>query len=159
MSIVNIHLVGDKGVGKSTYVHRLLTGEFLYENKDEEAFVKHDEGVSYTDVPYLTNKGEVVLRFREYTKPTMERDDFTIFMFDVTNVESYFNAMKLFEGTENTMMCGTKCDLRMCREIRDIHRAGKGLPFTSISSKSNYNFEVPILEAVRSVFGEDTVFV
>lgn len=149
-------LVGDGGVGKTTFVKRHRTGEF------EKKYVP-TVGVEVRPIPFSTNLGPVV--FNCWDTAGQEkfgglRDGYyiggqaAIVMFDVTSRVTYRSVphwykdiIRVCEVKIPVVLCGNKVD---CKERKvkpkDIHfHRKKNLQYYDISAKSNYNFEKPFL--------------
>ena len=156
-------LVGDGGVGKTTFVKRHRTGEF------EKKYVA-TMGVEVYPLPFYTTLGGVI--FNCWDTAGQEkfgglRDGYyiggqaAIIMFDVTARITYRSVplwhKDLVRVCENIpiVLCGNKVD---CKERRvrpkDIyfHRK-KNLQYYDVSAKSNYNFEKPFLYIARKLTG------
>jgi GTP-binding nuclear protein Ran len=156
-------LVGDGGVGKTTFVKRHRTGAF------EKKYVA-TMGVEVNPLPFYTNVGCIV--FNCWDTAGQEkfgglRDGYyiggqaAIIMFDVTARATYKNVphwhKDLVRVCENIpiVLCGNKVDSKERRvKPRDIffHRR-KNLQYYDISAKSNYNFEKPYLYIARKLTG------
>jgi GTP-binding nuclear protein Ran len=157
-------LVGDGGVGKTTFVKRHKTGEF------EKKYIA-TQGVSVSPLPFYTNLGLVV--FNCWDTAGQEkfgglRDGYyidgqaAIIMFDVTSRITYKNVphwhKDLVRVCENIpiVLCGNKVDCKdrkvKPKEIQ-FHRK-KGLQYYDISAKSNYNYEKPFLYIIRTLSGQ-----
>lgn len=182
-----IAVIGDGGVGKSTYIRRMLTGEF------EKKYVA-TLGVEVHPLRFRTNYG--VVQFNMWDTAGQEkfgglRDGYYIFshgailLFDLCNMQSYKNIEKwdvLFSQvaeweedangekqkvrTVPVVLCGNKVDLPRERMVKpgciQYHRLPKNkdrMVYYDISAKSNYNFEKPFLHLARKLTGhEDLVF-
>eukprot|EP01089_Gocevia_fonbrunei_P002556 TRINITY_DN12503_c0_g1_i1.p1 TRINITY_DN12503_c0_g1~~TRINITY_DN12503_c0_g1_i1.p1 ORF type:complete len:216 (-),score=44.74 TRINITY_DN12503_c0_g1_i1:80-727(-) len=148
-------LVGDGGVGKTTFVKRHVNGEF------EKKYVP-TLGVEVHPLSFTTSRG--VLIFNVWDTAGQElfgglRDgyyiqgDAAIIMFDVTNQLSYKNVPRWFSDVSRIcehipiVLVGNKVDVKD-RKVRPknvtFHRK-KNIPYFEISAKSNYNFEKPFL--------------
>ncbi|WAR03146.1 RAN-like protein [Mya arenaria] len=142
-------LVGDGGVGKTTFVKRHLTGEF------EKKYVA-TLGVEVHPLKFHTNRGEIC--FNVWDTAGQEkygglRDGYyiqgqcAIIMFDVTSRVTYKNVPNwhrdLVRVCENIpiVLCGNKVDI-------------KDRKYYDISAKSNYNFEKPFLWLARKLVGD-----
>jgi len=156
-------LVGDGGVGKTTFVKRHRTGEF------EKKYVA-TMGVEVNPLPFYTNLGQVV--FNCWDTAGQEkfgglRDGYyiggqaAIIMFDVTARVTYKSVpiwhKDLQRVCENIpiVLCGNKVDCKDRKvKPKDItyHRK-KNLQYYDISAKSNYNFEKPFLYLIRKLAG------
>lgn len=157
-------LVGDGGVGKTTFVKRHLTGEF------EKKYVA-TLGVEVHPLGFHTNYGP--LCFNVWDTAGQEkfgglRDGYyiqgqcAIIMFDVTSRITYKNVPNwhrdLVRVCENIpiVLCGNKVDVKD-RKVKakaiTFHRK-KNLQYYDISAKSNYNFEKPFLWLARKLAGD-----
>jgi len=161
-------LVGDGGVGKTTFVKRHLTGEF------EKKYVA-TLGVEVHPLVFHTNRGPI--KFNVWDTAGQERfgglrDGYyiqgqcAIVMFDVTSRITYKNVPNwhrdLTRVCENIpiVLCGNKVEIKD-RKVKakqiTFHRK-KNLQYYDISAKSNYNFEkrektllLPFLTSLHSV--------
>lgn len=157
-------LVGDGGVGKTTFVKRHLTGEF------EKKYVA-TLGVEVHPVLFQTNRGKI--QFNVWDTAGQEkfgglRDGYyiqgqcAILMFDVTSRVTYKNVPNwhrdLVRVCENIpiVIVGNKVDIKD-RKVKakaiTFHRK-KNLQYYDISAKSNYNFEKPFLYLARKLIGD-----
>jgi GTP-binding nuclear protein Ran len=156
-------LVGDGGVGKTTFVKRHKTGEF------EKKYVA-TMGVEVHPIPFYTNLGPII--FNCWDTAGQEklgglRDGYyiggqaAIIMFDVTARVTYKSVphwhKDLVRVCENIpiVLVGNKVDCKDRKvKPKDIffHRK-KNLQYYDISAKSNYNFEKPFLYVARKVTG------
>jgi len=156
-------LVGDGGVGKTTFVKRHRTGEF------EKKYVA-TMGVEVHPLPFSTNLGNLI--FNCWDTAGQEkfgglRDGYyiggqaAIIMFDVTARVTYKSVplwyKDLIRVCENIpiVLCGNKVDCKDRKvKPKDIqfHRK-KNLQYYDISAKSNYNFEKPFLYIVKKLTG------
>lgn len=160
-------LVGDGGVGKTTFVKRHMTGEF------EKKYVA-TMGVEVHPLCFYTNVGPVI--FNCWDTAGQEkfgglRDGYyiggqsAIIMFDVTARVTYKNVPHWYKDLvricENIpiVLCGNKTDCKDRKvKPKDIlfHRK-KNLQYYDISAKSNYNFEKPFLYIARKLTGDQGV--
>ena len=152
-------LVGDGGVGKTTFVKRHLTGEF------EKKYIA-TLGVEVHPMPFTTNKGTIV--FNVWDTAGQEklgglRDGYYIggncgiIMFDVCARITYQNVPKWYKDLvrvcESIPIClvGNKVDIKD-RKVKakqiTFHRK-KNLQYYDISAKSNYQFEKPFVWLLR----------
>jgi len=158
-------LVGDGGVGKTTFVKRHLTGEF---EKKYEATI----GVSVHPLNFYTNFGEII--FNVWDTAGQEkfgglRDGYyiggqcAIIMFDVTsrityrNVPNWHKDLVRVSGNIPMVLCGNKIDVKD-RKLKaksiTFHRKNN-MQYYDISARSNYNFEKPFLWIARKLAGND----
>eukprot|EP01129_Flabellula_baltica_P001913 TRINITY_DN11809_c0_g1_i1.p1 TRINITY_DN11809_c0_g1~~TRINITY_DN11809_c0_g1_i1.p1 ORF type:complete len:241 (-),score=70.25 TRINITY_DN11809_c0_g1_i1:78-731(-) len=160
-------LVGDGGVGKTTFVKRHRTGEF------EKRYIA-TMGVEVHPLNFFTNYGEVV--FKVWDTAGQEkfgglRDGYYIggecgiIMFDLTSRLTYKKVPTWYRDItrvcENIpiVIVGNKVDVKD-RKVppRSItfHRK-KNLQYYDISAKSNYNFEKPFLYLVRRLVNDPSL--
>jgi len=164
-------LVGDGGVGKTTFVKRHRTGEF------EKKYVA-TLGVEVHPLKFYTQHGPFT--FNCWDTAGQEkfgglRDGYyingqaAIIMFDVTSRDTYKRVAvwhrDLVRVCENipVVLCGNKIDVKD-RKVKTkhivFHRKKANMQYYDISAKSNYNFEKPFLWLAKKVTGkEDLKFV
>jgi GTP-binding nuclear protein Ran len=154
-------LVGDGGVGKTTFVKRHLTGEF------EKKYIA-TLGVEVHPMPFFTSKGKIL--FNVWDTAGQEklgglRDGYYIgghcgiIMFDVCSRITYQNVPKWYKDLvrvcENIpiSLVGNKVDVKD-RKVKakqiTFHRK-KNLQYYDISAKSNYQFEKPFVWLLRKL--------
>lgn len=157
-----ILLVGDQGVGKTTLLHRHLTGLF------NSAYTA-TSGVEVRVMHFNTNYGDITLTI--YDVGAVKGDDFEqvcggadglFLMFDVMRQTSYNNLGKWKQdvskvsGVLPTVVCGNKVDRKSpivkARKIT-FHNKNPGTTYYDLSVKSNYNYEKPFLCLLRKVTG------
>merc|ERR1711998_641503 len=157
-------LVGDGGVGKTTFVKRHVTGEF------EKKYVA-TIGVEVNPLPFDTNRGRIC--FNVWDTAGQEkfgglRDGYyiqgqcAIIMFDVTGRITYKNVpvwyRDLMRVCENIpiVLVGNKVDVKE-RKVKvkqiNFHRK-KNLGYYDISAKSNFNYEKPFLSLAKKLVGD-----
>merc|ERR1712093_293956 len=148
-------LVGDGGVGKTTFVKRHLTGEF------EKKYIA-TLGVEVHPLSFHTNFGPIC--FNVWDTAGQEkfgglRDGYyiqgqcAIIMFDVTSRITYKSVPNwhrdLVRVCENIpiVLVGNKVDMKE-RKVKTkqitFHRK-KNIQYYDLSARSNYNFEKPFL--------------
>jgi GTP-binding nuclear protein Ran len=157
-------LVGDAGVGKSTFIQRHKGGEFCKKYLPNVA-------VNIEPLTWSTTSGEVAfnmwdcvgqekfgcLRQGYYTDAQA-----AIIMFDVTAKQTYKNAQKWIEeirencGEIPIVLVGNKVDAAN-REVRPesvtLHKVYK-VPYFELSVKSVYNYEKPFISLLRTLMGD-----
>jgi len=157
-------LVGDGGVGKTTFVKRHLTGEF------EKKYVA-TIGVEVHAMVFDTNRGRLI--FNVWDTAGQEkfgglRDGYyiqgqcAIIMFDVTSRISYKNVGVWFRDLVRVcesipiVLVGNKVDVKE-RKVKvkqiNFHRK-KNLNYYDISAKSNFNYEKPFLSLAKKLVGD-----
>jgi len=166
-------LIGDGGVGKTTFITRHLTGEF-------EKYYNPTSGVDVRHLQFYTNCGPINFHCWDIAGQEGLRgkliDGFTIntkaaiIMFDVTSRMSYTNVPRHYTDIIRAtlspevpiVLCGNKVD-RMDRVVKPkqitFHRK-KNLQYYDISAKSLFNFEKPFLYLARKLLKQpDLLFV
>jgi len=157
-------LVGDGGVGKTTFVKRHLTGEF------EKKYIA-TQGVEVSSLTFFTNYGPI--KFNIWDTAGQEKlgglregyyigADCAIVMFDVTSRITYKNVPKWYKDLtricENVPMVlvGNKVDAKdrkvKARQIT-FHRK-RNLQYYDVSAKSNYQFEKPFLFLMKRLVND-----
>eukprot|EP01017_Pseudomicrothorax_dubius_P002207 TRINITY_DN0_c941_g1_i2.p1 TRINITY_DN0_c941_g1~~TRINITY_DN0_c941_g1_i2.p1 ORF type:complete len:230 (+),score=69.86 TRINITY_DN0_c941_g1_i2:53-742(+) len=160
-------LVGDGGVGKTTFVKRHKTGEF------EKKYIATN-GVEVTPMMFYTSHGPI--RLHIWDTAGQEKlgglregyyigGDCAIIMFDVTSRVTYKNVQKwhkdLTRICEKIPIClvGNKVDVRDRKvKARNItfHRK-RNMQYYDISAKTNYQFEKPFLWILKALSGDDNL--
>lgn len=162
---IKVIIVGDGGVGKTTFVNRHRTGEFT---KNYNATM----GVDVSSLHFATSKGSVDMNIWDCAGQEkfsgLERGYFVdaqaaIIMFDVTSKISYKNVRSWYKKVTDCcrknipiVLCGNKVDVKD-RKVRARDIIFQGVQYYDISAKSNYNFEKPFLHIIRQIIG-DTYF-
>merc|ERR1711935_143759 len=157
-------LVGDGGVGKTTFVKRHVTGEF---GKKYVATI----GVEVHPLNFDTNRGRIC--FNVWDTAGQEkfgglRDGYyiqgqcAIIMFDVTGRITYKNVPFWFRDLVRVcesipiVLVGNKVDVKE-RKVKvkqiNFHRK-KNLNYYDISAKSNFNYEKPFLYLAKKLVGD-----
>ena len=164
--LIKLLIIGDGCVGKSTYIRRLLTGEF------ERHYIATN-GVVQHKLNYYSNYGKIefllcdVASKQECITNECYKDlDGIIIMFDVTSKDSFLNIQKWQKECEKEcknvpiFFCGNKIDIRDRKvTVKDI-KMHNILPYCDMSAKSNYNFEEPLLYFSQLCTGnKDLIFV
>lgn len=162
---VKLLLVGDGGTGKTTFVNRHKTGEFIKKYVATVGAVVHP-------LHFDTNYGPILFNVWDTAgqeKFGVLRDGYyimgqcAIIMFDVTERVTYKNVPTWFRdltrACENIpiVLCGNKVDEKR-RQVRaksiTFHRK-KGLQYFDISAKSHYHIEKPFLWLARKLTGKE----
>ena len=128
MNKINIAIIGDGGVGKTSIINRLATGD--YTNKTEADKITYDN-FQFNVVP-------------------LHRADCVVLVFDVTNPTTYNNLS--IDGIKvPVLLVGNKIDAKnrkvLAKHIK-FHRTHK-LTYFEYSALSCYNCEKPLLWAME----------
>jgi GTP-binding nuclear protein Ran len=155
---INVLLVGDSGVGKSTYINRFMIGEFLTEHYPTLT-PKNNMVINWTSL------GKVQINVVDLPANTIDADgifDVAIILFDNTrnstyqSVESYYHQLLVKYPNIYVVICGNKIDIKTPKAVSNEEKrlyVSKGLKYYDISAKSNYNFEKPFLSIIRNFTG------
>lgn len=166
MHTFKLVLVGDPGVGKTTFVKRHLTGDF------EMRYIP-TLGVEVHPISFNTNYGNITFNVwdcagqEKYTglgSGYCLQAHAAIIMFDVTSPISYRNTedhyLKVTEvcGEIPMTLCGNKVDISVGRKVKTkdilLHKKHANLKYYNISAKSNYNCLTPFLELAKDLTGK-----
>jgi len=161
-------LVGDGGVGKTTFVKRHKSGEF------EKRYIA-TLGVEVHPLTFWTNLGPIIFdcwdtagqeRFGGLRDGYYINGQSAIIMFDVTSRVSYKNVPIWHRDLTRVcddipiVLCGNKVDVKdrkvMPKQIT-FQRKKANIQYYDISAKSNYNFEKPFLWIVKKLCGDSNV--
>ena len=173
-STYKVLLVGDSGVGKTTFLIRHLTGAFTTEHKSTLC-------ANIKSLKFYTNYGPIILNICDCTGKQHSINDYyldgqaALVFFDVTNPNSYDNVRSWANNVHSILppmapviICGNKCDMRDRKVLGSniaIHRTlslewDTIVYYYDISAKSNYNFVEPFLSIAKQLTGkEDLQFV
>jgi GTP-binding nuclear protein Ran len=161
-------LVGDGGVGKTTFVKRHKSGEF------EKRYIA-TLGVEVHPLTFWTNLGPIVYDCWDTAgqeKLGGLRDGYyingqaAIIMFDVTSRVSYKNVPTWHRDLTRVcddipiVLCGNKVDVKdrkVTPKQISFQRKKANIQYYDISAKSNYNFEKPFLWITKKLTGEPSV--
>ena len=160
-------LVGDAGVGKTTFVHKHLPGEFVQ-------LYSETLGVDVKPLVFNTTSGQI--RFNVWDCAGTERfsglggthydwADCAIVMFDLTSRLSYNNCRDWIAKVRNVcadipiILVGNKVDIAdrkvMPNDI-NLHREINAL-YYDISAKSNFQFEKPFLKFAQMLMHDANI--
>lgn len=153
---VNILCVGDARVGKTAYINRLMTVDFI---KD----YVHTESQTVSSTVFGTTLGDITLNIIEAFGPYFPTDiDMVWIMFDVCDMES-FNRVERYwyplikKLKKPVMVLGNKvdCNGRVVK-MRYIKKMIEKVPlrYYDISAMSCYNYEKPVWEAFKHKYGD-----
>ena len=165
----NIAIIGEHGVGKTTYIERNKTGNFLQNPKigpNNVCITYYKNPITYIppevlpngtiiDTKTIINPNPNSINFVVYDGniPDGVKLDGAIIMFnkvDKTSLEKvtdHYNKVKNnFSDNGQIILCGNKTDIpKMEVKYKDIYKTANNLniKYIDVSSKSNYNLTKP----------------
>jgi GTP-binding nuclear protein Ran len=153
-------LVGDTGVGKTTFINRHHTGEFV------ETHIP-TTGVAMTSLTFDTNQGKVDFDVWDVgqNQTKVGQADCAIIMFDLTQASTYTHVPTWYQGIVSQygpipiVLVGNKYDVNhVAIKSRQItfHRTANIL-YYNLSSKSNHHFEKPFLALARQLLNSSNI--
>ena len=160
---IKIGVVGRKQSGKSTYIKRITTSQFISEYVPtiglqstilQQKFVINDKVVT------------INITLVEDTKIVQKYDVIMIFIDeDESPLENFDYFISLPKPSVPTIICSTKGDIKSRAWYGGNKKDGvvaflchkKGYYVYQISSRSNYNLEKPILHLVRKVLKDENI--
>jgi len=161
-------LVGDGGVGKTTFVKRHKNGEF------EKRYIA-TLGVEVHPLTFWTSLGPIIYdcwdtagqeKFGGLRDGYYINGNAAIIMFDVTSRVSYKNVpiwhRDLIRVCDDIpiVLCGNKVDVKdrkVTPKQISFQRKKANIQYYDISAKSNYNYEKPFLWITKKLTGDNTV--
>ena len=146
---IKLILVGDGGVGKTTFVKRHLTGEYVKEYNATAGAETHN-------LTFYTTKGQIDIELwdtagQEKTGSGLNSEyyagaDCAVIMFDVTSMITYQNVPKWFKDIVKTCgnipicLIGNKCDdedRKLFEDGINFHKK-KQIHYFDVSAKDSY---------------------
>ncbi|CAF1568391.1 unnamed protein product [Rotaria magnacalcarata] len=160
-------LIGDFGVGKTTFVKRYLT----YDIENECLYRKSSPAYQ---LKFYTNSGEIIFNVSDtlgQERLRGIRDSYyiggqcAIIMFDLTSRVTYRNVPMWYADLARVcdnipiVLCGNKADLkdRKLKAKSMIFHRKKNIQYYEISALSNYNLEKPFLWLAKKLTENDTL--
>lgn len=157
-------LIGDGGVGKTTFMKKHITGHF-------EKTYRCTQGIDIKPLSFFTNHGEI--KFTLWDTPGQEkhgslRDIYyinthcAIIMFDVCsritykNIPLWYKDLKRICGDIPIIICGNKIDSkdRKINKNQILFAKKKKLLYFDLSVKCNFNINEPFLNFIK-IFTND----
>ncbi len=158
-----IILVGDGGTGKTAFITRHLSGEFV------RKYVA-TLGVDVHPLCFHTNYGSIIFdvwdtagqaKFGGFGDGYYTAARGALIFFDNTALVTYKNVSTWREDVLHVcpgisiVVCGNKFDMRDRAVSPHTIHVKKGEMYYDISAKSNYNYEKPFLHLARVLTGHD----
>jgi len=161
MLTAKLVLVGDGGVGKTTFVKRHQTGEF------ERKYIPTN-GVEISQLPFETSHGGLVFniwdtagqeRFGGLREGYYLEANCAIIMFDVTSPATYRNVGTWYRDIHRVcadipmVLVGNKIDVkdRKVAPKRVTFHKRNNMRYFEISAKNSHHFEMPFLNLARQL--------
>ena len=167
MSDYKVLIIGDGGVGKSTYVRKINTGKFK---------TKYDTtiGLEPHQLTLYTNKGEKEItvydtagqeKFGNVRSNIYKESDGAFIMFDLTSRITYMNIMKWHRDITNEMgddfpvvIIGNKLDLERKVKPKLIKfPQKKKIPYFEMSVKDEFQLDLPFNAMLQKLYKDHTI--
>eukprot|EP00731_Ephydatia_muelleri_P032102 Em0023g609a len=153
--VFKIILIGDNGVGKSSFIRRFCEGSFV---ADMETTIGVDFYISELDLNGKKIKVKIwdtagSEKYMSISAVYYRKADGVIFLFDVTKTKSFTNIesvwMAAVEAPESgcpeavKLLVGNKCDLQHDMDLTQLQRYAEfhDMEFLEASAKDNRNVE------------------
>jgi GTP-binding nuclear protein Ran len=177
--VFKLVLIGDEGVGKTSFVRRHESGEFVRQHVPTI-------GVDVTPLMFNISANETITftvwdtagqeKFSDFRNGYLSGIDCAIAMFDTHSRESFYNAITQSKHVKETyrldpreyfnnkdipfVICGNKVDVPG-RKIKASDVATRceltNYDYCDLSVKSNFNFEKPFLMLARKLLNNPTL--
>lgn len=149
-------LIGNEGVGKSSYLNRLN-----YDELDSKIF----DNCTSAEFPFDTNKGDIVI---DISNTITRHTKGIIVMFDVTCYDSYWSSMRLIQSIREgrkreahlpIAWVGNKCDIRdrkvgyeeISRNAIMMIENGSIVSYNDISAKTTSGIYNPLNKLLSTI--------
>jgi len=151
----NCLILGDKDVGKTSYINRIINGDFTSQQKND------------ISLRLKTNKGIINFNFFDNSLPKIV--DCVIIMFDINHSESFSNILIYHKYILDTfgnipfVICGNKCDkYGMNRNVQKLAKflvsnGNLNKNYYTISAKSLYNSHTPLLFLLEKLLNDGPI--
>ncbi len=161
-------IIGDLGVGKTTFVKRHFNGEF------KKPYIPTN-GAEATSIDFSTNRGRIrfdiwdiasQMKFSNHRNYYYTDVHCAIIMFDLTSRLTNSSVARWHKDL--TMICenipivlvGNKADVKD-RKLKAYHinfHRKNNLQYYDVSAKSNYQYEKPFLWLLRKLTGDNNLY-
>ncbi len=157
----NLLIVGDNGVGKTSFINKHKTGNFITSEETNDILISNI-------LNFNTSEGKITINTSEIANSEnfgfISEIHMTIIMFDLTELKTYENVKIWYTNIRNVfkdvpiVLCGNKSDIgKDVVESRVIFDLCKELniQYNYLSVKNGHNIETPFLSLLRKVKGND----
>jgi len=148
---ISIGIIGSKNSGKSTYIQRLVNGNFVAEYHPTL-------DIATSNLTWNTNLGPVKIELVEYPENQQHGSHDSIIsmsllseyptIYGVADIHLFTKFDTLAEDTNTTKI----------NSFSKRYLQGRSTLCWQLSSKSNFNLEKPLLAALRKKFGNHLYF-
>jgi len=149
----NVAVLGDHGVGKTSWIERSDSGKF---NKKYVSKKAQDTKLSFP-------VGKSAIKFNCFDAPDLDKEnsyDCVALMFDLESRTTYKNAQKMPEEIVSSggkmplfVLVGNKSDTPE-RNVKSItYHQKHSLPYFEISDKDNYKTNAPLMWFAKELLG------
>lgn len=166
-SYYKILIIGDGGVGKSTYVRQINTGTF-------KSTYDTTIGLEPHPITLLTSAGEKNLtildtagqeKFGSLRQELYKNTHAAFIMFDLTSRSTYVNVSKWYRDITDAMgtdfpivIIGNKLDLeRKVKSKLITFPKRKGIPYIEISVKDSIDLDKPFNYILKKLFDDESI--
>jgi small GTP-binding protein len=162
--IFKLVLIGDSGVGKTNILSRYIKNEFSIATKStvgvefgSKIIKKEDKTIK---LQIWDTAGQE--RFHSITSNYFHGADGILFIYDITNINSFEGVKDWIKDSEEydnniqKILLGNKCDLSDSREVQkedvEIFCNEKKIDFLETSAKTNVNLDEAFKKMVELIF-------
>lgn len=150
---LKVLIVGEGGVGKSTFIKRYQTGDFEKIYTPTETSSVHR--IKIKDTNTVFNCWDIPGKLDNNNTDNFKGADGAIIMFDITSrltykaVDRWINSIKKVCGDIPIVILANKVDIdeKYKAKISDI----KKYPCLYTSNRSNYNYEIPLCMIMNNI--------
>jgi len=141
---INVLVTGPKGVGKTSFINRSISGHFINTTNNNNV------------LEYNSNKGKVYINFVDENDSTSSIDYTILMLNNIKNIDEWI------KETSPDVICFTKNDVDENKltdeDIDELFSKNINTLKYEISSKSQYNLEKPVLTILKKHLHTDEIF-
>ena len=144
---LKIAFIGAPKVGKTAFISRHKTGEFITEHAETKL-------TQTTNLKFYTNKGKINITAYENCKNLEEMDAY-ILLIDTEDIDSILYLVNIINiiPKKPMVLCFSKCDLKKQEFNIQLLKKFIKCRYYFISAKSCYNFEKPFTIIFEQLYG------